>query len=96
MDKGKKESLIVKLFRFLNENRASEPEMGLSLKELIDYEDQKHPHFAKRGASKKVDENNQERRMQVLARTVQYINALGLGAYRDKGQNHVTEEIKEK
>jgi len=33
--------------------------------------------------------------MQVLARTVQYINALGLGAYRDTGQNQVTEEIKE-
>ncbi len=95
VDKGQKESLIVKLFRFLNENRASEPEMGHSLKELIDYEDQKHPHFAKRGASKKVDENNQERRMQVLARTVQYINTLGLGAYRDTGQNQVTEEIKE-
>jgi len=95
VDRGKKERLIVKLFRFLNENRASEPEMGRCLKELIEYEDQKHPNFAKRGVSKKVDENNQERRMLILARTVQHINGLGLGAYRSKGQNQVTEEIKE-
>jgi hypothetical protein len=95
VDRGKKERIIVKLFRFLNENRASEPEMGRCLKELIEYEDQKHPNFAKRGVSKKVDENNQERRMLILERTVQHINGLGLGAYRSKGQNQVTEEIKE-
>ncbi|MBC8462820.1 hypothetical protein H8D76_00515 [Candidatus Bathyarchaeota archaeon] len=95
VDRGQKERLIVKLFRFLNENRASEPEMGQCLKELIDYEDQTHPNFAKRGSSKKVDDNNQERRMLILARTVQHINALGLGAYRSTGQNQVTEEIKE-
>jgi len=95
LEKTQKEQLIVKLFRFLNENRASEPEMGQCLKELIDYEDQKHPNFAKRGVSKKVDENNRERRMQVLARTVQHINALSLGAYRSTGQNRLTEEIKE-
>ncbi len=89
---GKKEYLTVKLFRFLNENRASEQEMGESLKELIHYEDQKHPNFAKRGASKKVDENNQERRMQILAKTVQQINGLGLGAYRTKGQKEETKE----
>jgi hypothetical protein len=83
------------LFRFLNENRASEPEMGQCLKELIDYEDQKYPNFAKRGMSKRVDENNNERRMLVLARTVQQINALGLGAYKTTGQNQLTEEIKE-
>lgn len=95
VDKGQKERLIVKLFRFLNENRASEPEMGQCLKELMDYEDQKHPNFAKRGMSKRVDENNNERRMLVLNRTVQQINALGLGAYKSKRQNQLTEEIKE-
>jgi hypothetical protein len=88
---GKKESLVVKLFRFLNENRASEKEMGDSLKELIHYEDQKHPSFAKRGTSKKVEENNRERRMQILSKTVQIINALGLSAYRSKGQNNAEE-----
>ena len=86
VQEGQKEHLTVKLFRFLNENRASEKEMGESLKELIHYEDQKHPNFAKRGVSKKVDQNNQERRMQILAKTVQQINGLGLGAYRTKGQ----------
>lgn len=91
---GRKEDLTVKLFRFLNENRASEKEMGGSLRELIHYEDQKHPNLARRGTSKKVDEKNQERRMQILAKTVQHINALGLSAYKSKGQNKA-EEIKE-
>jgi len=91
---GKKEHLVVKLFRFLNENRASEMEMGNSLQELIHYEDQKNPNFAKRGASKKVDEKNRERRMHILTKTVQIINALGLSAYKSKGQNK-SEDIKE-
>jgi hypothetical protein len=96
VDKGHKERLLVKLFRFLNENRASEHEMGQTLKELIVYEDQTHPNFAKRGRSKRVDENNQERRMLVLNRTVQQINALGLGAYKSTRQNQLKKENKEK
>jgi hypothetical protein len=94
VQKGRKEDLTVKLFRFLNENRASEKEMGGSLKELIHYEDQKHPNLARRGTSKKVDEKNRERRMQILTKTVQIINALGLSAYKSKGQNK-SEDIKE-
>lgn len=95
VDKNKKERLIVKLFRFLNENRASEPEMSSCLKDLIEYEDQKYPNFARRGTSRVIDETNQEQRMQVLSLTVQKINALGLGAYRSTGKNQVAEEIKE-
>lgn len=82
IERGEKERLMVKLFRFLNENRASEKEMAKSLEDFIKYEDQKYPHFARRGASDKIEEKNKERRMQVLQKTVQSINALGLGAYR--------------
>ena len=89
---GKKEDVIVKLFRFLNENRASEKEMGESLKELFNYEDQKHSNFARKGTNEKIDENNKERRMLVLENTVHQINALGLGAYRNMGQEIEKEE----
>lgn len=82
IQKGNKENLIVKLFRFLNENRASENEMADSLAEFIKYEDQKFPHFSRRGTSDKIEEMNRERRMQVLQKTVQRINDLGLGAYK--------------
>jgi hypothetical protein len=88
IQKGHKEQLLVKLFRFLNENRAAENEMAESLEVFIKYEDQKFPNFAKRGTSEKIEEKNQEHRMEVLQRTVQRINALGLGAYRNMGQNN--------
>ncbi len=80
IQKGNKERLLVKLFRFLTENRAAENEMAESLKEFIKYEDQRSPHFARRGTSDKIEEKNKEQRMQVLQRTVERINALGLGA----------------
>ena len=83
---GNKENLIVKLFRFLNENRASEREMSVTLEEFIRFEDEKFPHFARRGTSEKIEEDNRERRMQVLQRTVERINALGLGAYSNLRQ----------
>jgi hypothetical protein len=80
IQKGNKERLLVKLFRFLTENRAAENEMAESLEEFIKYEDQRSPHFARRGTSDKIEEKNKEQRMQVLQRTVERINALGLGA----------------
>lgn len=86
IQQGYKERLIVKLFRFLNENRASENEMSDSLVEFIKYEDQTFPHFARRGTSEKIEEMNRERRMLVLKKTVDRINALGLGAYSNNRQ----------
>jgi hypothetical protein len=86
---GSKENLIVKLFRFLNENRAAENEMADTLEEFIKYEDEKFPHFARRGTSEIIEEKNRERRMQVLQRTVDRINALGLGAYTNLRQTEV-------
>jgi hypothetical protein len=86
IQKGEKERLIVKLFRFLDENRASEGEMAETLEDFIKYEDQKFPHFSRRGTSDKIEELNRERRMQVLKKTVNQINDLGLGAYRNLRQ----------
>jgi len=86
IQRGNKEHLLVKLFRFLNENRASEKEMAESLDEFIKFEDQKFPHFSRRGTSDKIEEKNRERRMQVLQKTVERINALGLGAYKNTRQ----------
>ena len=86
IQKGFKGRLIVRLFRFLNENRASEGEMAETLEEFIKYEDQKFPHFSRRGTSEKIEEMNKERRMQILQNTVQRINALGLEAYRNTRQ----------
>ncbi len=87
IQRGNKENLLVKLFRFLNENRASEKEMAESLDEFIKYEDQKFPHFSRRGTSDKIEEKNRERRMQVLQKTVERINALGLGVYKNTRQS---------
>jgi hypothetical protein len=81
IQEGEKMSLLIKLFRFLNENRAADREMTESLKDFIKYEDQKFPNFSRRGTSEKIEEQNRENRMQVLQRTVESINALGLGAY---------------
>jgi len=86
IQKGRKEKLLIRLFRFLTENRAADKEMADSLEEYIQYEDQKYPNFSRRGASGKIEEMNKERRMQVLQRTVVRINALGLGAYSNSRQ----------
>lgn len=79
VEKGKKDMLLVKLFMFLDENRASEQEMAIVLREVINYEDQKAPSLAKRGTAEKIEEENKERRVKLLARTVEKINSLGLG-----------------
>jgi hypothetical protein len=76
---GHKDRLLVKLFRFLDENRATELETASTLRELINYEDDSPPSFARRGSSERVAKQNQERRMELLKRTVDRINQLGLG-----------------
>lgn len=76
---GHKERLLVKLFRFLEENRASEAEIASTLRELIKYEDEKPPSIARKGSAERVQRGNQERRMELLQRTVGRINQLGLG-----------------
>jgi len=76
---GHKERLLVKLFKFLEENRATEAETASALRELIKYEDEKPPNLARRGTVERVQRANQERRMELMQRTVARINQLGLG-----------------
>ncbi len=93
--KGKKDMLLVKLFMFLDENRASEEEMAIVLREVINYEDQKAPSLAKRGTSDKIESENRERRVKLLARTVEKVNSLGLGGFvNDTPQQEQAQMIK--
>ena len=76
---GSKDRLLVKLFRFLEENKATEAEIASTLRELIRYEDEKPPNMARSGTSDRVQRKNREKRMELLQRTVDRINQLGLG-----------------
>ncbi|MBN2336397.1 hypothetical protein JXL21_12625 [Candidatus Bathyarchaeota archaeon] len=76
---GSKERLLVKLFIFLEENRAAEVEITLTLRELINYEDEMPPNFSRRGTSARLERQNQERRLELLRRTIERIDQLGLG-----------------
>jgi hypothetical protein len=78
VEKGKKERVIVKLFNFLDLNRASEPEMTDILRDIINYEDEKAPSFSRRGASEKIEKRNQDARFDVLVHTVNRINSQSL------------------
>jgi hypothetical protein len=79
VENGKKEMLLVKLFIFLDENKASEQNMTIVLRELVNSEDQKAPSLAKSGTAEKIEEKNKERRIKLLERTLEKINSLGLG-----------------
>jgi hypothetical protein len=87
VEKGKKEKVLVKLFTFLEENRANEQEMTITLRELINYEDQKAPSLAKRGTAEKIEEENKERRIKILDITVDKINSLGLSGLTPETQD---------
>jgi hypothetical protein len=78
IDEGKKDRLLVKLFTFLDENRASEEEITGILSELINYRDVEPPNFSKRGTSDKIKKENQEQRTELLSRTVGKIDNMGL------------------
>ncbi|MCW4048291.1 MAG: hypothetical protein NWE89_01010 [Candidatus Bathyarchaeota archaeon] len=78
---GRKERLLIKLFKFLEENRASENEITDTLTELINHEDEKPPGFSRRGTSDRIEKRNQDARMELLGRTVNSINNLGLSGF---------------
>jgi hypothetical protein len=65
---------------FLDENRASEYEMSIVLRGLINYEDQKAPSLAKMGTTERIEEENRETRIKVLTQTVEKINTLGFSS----------------
>jgi hypothetical protein len=80
INEGKKDRLLVKLFTFLDENKASEEEITRILSNLINYEDEAPPNFSKRGTSDKVKKQNQERRTELLSHTVGEIDNMGLNS----------------
>jgi len=79
IQEGSKERLLVRLFQFLSENRASEREMVESLEGLIKYQDESPPYFSRRGTGERVEALNRERRLRVLEEAVERIMGLGLG-----------------
>ena len=89
---GKKERVLVKLFMFLDENRAAEAEITVTLRELINYEDERPPSFSRRGTSDRIERVNQERRLELLGRTVEGIDRLGLGGLLRKPEQRVSQE----
>jgi hypothetical protein len=76
IEEGARDHLLVKLFNFLRENRASEAEMSSVLSELINYEDQRVPSFSFAGNAEAIRRSNKSRRMEVLERTVRRIRSL--------------------
>jgi len=78
LDEGARSQLLVKLFSFLRENRASEAEMAQVLTELINYEDEGLPVFSLTGRAEDIRQANRESRMAVLERTVRRIKSLDI------------------
>jgi hypothetical protein len=78
VENGKKEKITVKLFNFLDLNRASESDTTEILQDLINYEDEKAPAFSRSGIAEKIENRNREARFQVLDKTVNRINAQSL------------------
>lgn len=78
VENGKKEKITVKLFNFLDLNRASESDTTEILQDLINYEDEKAPAFSRSGIAEKIENRNREARFQVLEKTVNQINAQSL------------------
>jgi hypothetical protein len=86
VDKGHREQLLVKLAVFLHENQASDEEISGLLTELINYEDEKNPTISRSGSTDKIERLNQDKRMEVLQRTITRIippggieEAVGIG-----------------
>jgi hypothetical protein len=78
VEKGNKERIIVRLFNFLDLNRASESEMTEILEDIINHEDEKAPSFSRKGVAESIGKRNQEQRFDVLEKTVNRINAQSL------------------
>ncbi|MFP3950865.1 MAG: hypothetical protein ACLFVP_01790 [Candidatus Bathyarchaeia archaeon] len=83
IEEGARSQLLVKLFTFLRENRASEAEVAQVLSELINYEDERLPAFSFTGRAEDIRQANRDSRMAVLNRTVRRIKSLDINPLRD-------------
>jgi hypothetical protein len=79
LENGRKDRLVVKLIRFLHENRIEDDEIPEMLSEIIEYEDSKKPFFSLTGREEEQKKENTVRRRSVLHTTLAKILPPGLG-----------------
>jgi hypothetical protein len=88
VQRGDKDKLLVKLTLYLNENRVADEEISTILTDLINYEDEKKPVISRSGKSTQIDQENMEKRLEILQRTITSIAPAGVaGALRGGGGN---------
>lgn len=88
VQRGDKDKLLVKLTLYLNENRVADEEISTILTDLINYEDEKKPVISRSGRSTQIDQENMEKRLEILQRTITSIApAGGAGALPGGGGN---------
>jgi hypothetical protein len=73
VNRGKRDTLLVKLTLFLHENRVKDTEISGILSELINYEEEKKSTIAVKGHSTDIYEKNRERRLNILQNTISKI-----------------------
>ena len=96
IEKGDKQRLLIRLTLFLHENHVADDEISRLLAELIGYEDQKKPAISRSGRAVVIDDENMNRRLEVLQRTITRIVPSGiqgvsasLGAWANPDQSGV-------
>lgn len=78
VERGDKQRLLIRLTLFLHENHIADDEISRLLAELIGYEDQKKPAISRSGRAVVIDDENMDRRLEVLQRTITRIVPAGV------------------
>jgi hypothetical protein len=78
VQRGERERLLVKLALYLDENQVADEEISRLLSDLINYEDEKKPAISRHGRTSKIEEDNMEKRLEVLQRTIGRISPAGV------------------
>ena len=78
VERGDKQRLLIRLTLFLHENHIADDEISRLLTELIGYEDQKKPAISRSGRAVVIDDENMDRRLEVLQRTITRIVPAGV------------------
>ena len=93
VEKGDKQRLLIRLTLFLHENHVADDEISRLLAELIGYEDQKKPAISRSGRAVVIDDENMDRRLKVLQRTITRIVPSGVqGVSASLGARATTEQ----
>lgn len=78
VERGDRDRLLVRLALFLHENSVADDEISDLLGELISYEDVKKPAISRSGRAVVIDNENMERRLVVLQKTISRIVPAGV------------------